>query len=71
VLERERQRWVLPRSGRVFRIGGKLKVSVASVNLARRQIDLTLAEPVVSDSPRSASTRGAPEPRSARRRRGG
>ncbi|HUB06961.1 MAG TPA: ribonuclease R [Myxococcales bacterium] len=48
VLEREKQRWVLPRSGRAFRIGGRLRVTVASVNVGRRQIDLTLAEPVIS-----------------------
>ena len=70
VLERERQRWVLPRSGRVFRIGSKLKITVASVNLARRQIDLTLAEPVVSSS-RPSGERAVPERRSERRRRGG
>jgi ribonuclease R len=70
VLERDRQRWVLPRSGRVFRIGSKLEVSVASVNLARRQIDLTLAEPIVSSSPRQPRAPEPGGPRVARRRRG-
>ncbi|MHB8420252.1 MAG: S1 RNA-binding domain-containing protein, partial [Myxococcales bacterium] len=49
VLEREKQRWVLPRSGRAFRIGGRLRVTVVSVNVARRQIDFALAEPVSSE----------------------
>jgi ribonuclease R len=74
VLERERQRWVLPRSGRVFRIGSKLQVTVASVNLARRQIDLTLAEPVASGpprQPRAVERTEAPKPRAAGRRRRG
>ena len=74
VLERDRQRWVLPRSGRVFRIGSKLNVTVASVNLARRQIDLTLAEPVASglpQRPRAPQRAEAPKPRAAGRRRRG
>ncbi len=70
VLERDKQRWVLPRSGRVFRIGSKLKISVASVNLARRQIDLTLAEPIVSDSPRPPRAAEATGSRTGRRRGG-
>jgi len=45
-LDDTHQRWFLKRSGKSFRIGDKLKVVVASVNLARRQIDLALAVPV-------------------------
>ncbi|MHB1843326.1 MAG: ribonuclease R [Deltaproteobacteria bacterium] len=58
LLEQEQQRWRLPRSGRTFRIGGKVRVVVASVNVARRQIDLALAEPVVSPQ----TVRAAPRP---------
>ncbi len=43
LFEPERQQWRLPRSGRIFHIGGSLRVTVASVNVARRQIDFEIA----------------------------
>ncbi|MFQ5894041.1 MAG: S1 RNA-binding domain-containing protein, partial [Nitrospinota bacterium] len=33
------------RSGKVFRLGDKVRVEVADVDIARRQIDFTLARP--------------------------
>ncbi len=67
VLERDKQRWRLPRSGRTFRIGGKVKVVVASVNVARRQIDLALAERVESATG-ERPPRSSPEPKERPRR---
>jgi ribonuclease R len=77
-LDDTHQRWFLRRTGKSFRIGEKLKVVVASVNLARRQIDLRLAEPVPGgpkkavrpDGPqrRPQSQKGKP-PRGGQRRR--
>ncbi len=44
VLDEDRRSWRIARSGRAWRIGDRVRATVVSVNVARRQIDLALAE---------------------------
>ncbi len=56
-LEKDMQRWVLGRTGMSLGIGDAIEIEIASANVARRQIDLTL----VGAPGHATIERGSPE----------
>jgi len=62
-LEKDMQRWILGRTGAALGIGDTIQIEIASANVARRQIDLTLV-----GAPGQSSI---PPPRAGEGREGG
>jgi ribonuclease R len=58
------------RSGMVYRLGDRLRVQVASVNLDDRKIDFVLAEPMAKTGHRGPKPGGEPVPTDAKPKRG-